>query len=356
MKTEILTNGTFQKLIYSASLASSADNMQPWEFKKSDDSIEVHCAKSRLLPTDIFNMFTWISIGAAIQNIVISAEANNLVSFIDYNPSITIDNLIVRIRFLRSYCNNYLEKWLAKRMSNRNPYLPKPLTQEIISKLSENVMQFNSKIYWTTSFFDFAILSKLDANSSYIRLEHKPFHDELFDILRFSKKELEKVRYGLCFDDINVPRTASIVAKYLSNWTINKVVSNLGLSRLVAKNLSVKLRKTGAICLLTVQKSNPQSYIEAGRAMQQLWLAATAQGLSVQPYGVLPQYFTRLLFAPESFTPEHLGTIQKNKEIFYSVFPEAENEYPAIVLRIGISKKQKNKSMIRLNTDRIIKE
>ena len=68
----ILTDQLFNELIKSASLAPSADNMQPWEFRRNGDSVEVFAATKRMLPTDVSGMFTWVSIGAAIQNIVVT--------------------------------------------------------------------------------------------------------------------------------------------------------------------------------------------------------------------------------------------------------------------------------------------
>ena len=40
----------------------------------------------------------------------------------------------------------------------------------------------------------------MDARSTYIRLEHPPLHDELFDILRFTRREVENTRFGLEFE------------------------------------------------------------------------------------------------------------------------------------------------------------
>ena len=60
----------------------------------------------------------------------------------------------------------------------------------------------------------------------------------------------------------------------------------------VARQLAARLRAAGAVCLVTAQR--PCRLVEAGRAMQRLWLHASARGLAVQPHGVLPQYLTKL--------------------------------------------------------------
>jgi hypothetical protein len=95
--------------------------------------------------------------------------------------------------------------------------------------------------------------------------------------------------------------------------------------------------------------------MEAGRAMEQLWLTATAEGLSVQPYGVMPQYLTRLEIEPESFLPQHAEMMKHHHEKFISLFPDVNRGYPAIVLRIGNAEKQSARNDIRLRVDQIIR-
>jgi hypothetical protein len=229
------------------------------------------------------------------------------------------------------------------------------LENEKILKLTQSISDFNTGIYWTTNSEDFKQIARLDANSSYIRLEFKPFHDELFHILRFTKKENEKFRYGLTFDSLEVPKFALKFAQMLKYHSINTIVAKLGFGKMVAKQLSDKLTKTGALCLLTVKTKNKVSYIEAGRALEQLWLSATKMGLSVQPYGVLPQYFTKIETEPEFFLPKYLKILNGHKKVFYNIFKESANEFPALLLRIGYADNQSERNTIRLFPQQIIK-
>jgi nitroreductase len=116
----------------------------------------------------------------------------------------------------------------------------------------------------------------------------------------------------------------------------------------------MKLLNAGALCLVTAKQQDPASYMEAGRAMEQLWLAATAAGLSTHPYGALPQYLTKAEVEPRTFLPRHLAVIRSHREPFYSLFPGAEKEFPAIVLRMGVQEKQSGRSDVRLRPDEIL--
>ena len=350
----MLTCQLFTELVNAASLAPSADNMQPWEFRRQCDSIEVYCATSRMLPTDVRGMFAWVGVGAAIQNIVTAAGAHGLSVTVAYNSPEKAGKLAAILSFHPCNTEKHLAEYIDRRNTNRSPYETMPINRSTLEKLTQSIQGLDAGIHWTTSVSDFDLIASLDANSTYIRLEHKPLHDELFDILRFTRKDIELHRFGLTFESLEVPPVAVFFARQLQYWSVNRAVSRLGFGRLVAKQLSNKLRKAGALCLVTAPQRNPIAYMEAGRAMEQLWLAATAEGLSVQPYGVLPQYLTKADMEPEAFLPKYVTILESHREPFFSVFPGAKEEYPVIVLRVGRAHKQSARSDIRLRYEQII--
>lgn len=352
----MLSDNLFLELVKAASLAPSADNMQPWEFRKQNNNIEIFYAKSRMLPTDVIGMFTWVSIGAAIQNLIVSAAANGLMASLDYCDSQQNNKPVAIVRLSPSAIDKGLFESISRRTTNRSPFEAVALNSEVISNLTEVVHGFNAGIHWTTSTSDLDNMASMDANSSYIRLEHKPLHDELFDILRFTRKDIERTRFGLDFASLEIPSYAVFVARALRNWRIYQIISRLGFGKIVAKNLATRIQNAGALCLITALGRDAVSYMEAGRAMEQLWLAATAKELAIHPYGVLPQYLTKLEVEPEKFLTRHADIIRGHRKPFFSIFSNASKEYPAIVLRVGTANKQSSRSNIRLKLAQIIRD
>ena len=351
----MLTDQLFKELIKSASMAPSADNMQPWEFRKNGDAIEVFHAVQRMLPTDVSGMFTWVSIGAAIQNIVVTSAAHGFEPDVEYISPGNTGQPVAVIRLSPGTVDDSLAEWIPQRATNRNNFKPLPLEDSVISGLTQSINGLDAGIHWMTEPKGFRLMASMDANSSFIRLEHKPLHDELFDILRFSRMQVEASRYGLDYESIGIPAVAVFIARQLRYWSVNKTVSKSGIGRLVAKKLSMRLLKAGALCLVTAKRRDPAGYMEAGRAMEQLWLAATAKGLSTHPYGALPQYLTKAEVEPGTFLPRHLAIIKSHRAPFYSIFPGSEKEYPAIVLRMGVTEKQSRRSDVRLRPDEILR-
>lgn len=352
----MLTELLFIKLLEAASLASSADNMQPWEFKKVNDTIEVYLASNRLLPTDVNNMFSYMGIGAAIENIVVCSMSEGLLAKVKYETFEKLDKCVAKISF--TFCekpDKSLAAYLLKRATNRSDFNTSPLANKTMQVLNASVKHLNAHIHWNNFISDLSRMATIDASLSYIRLEHKPCHDELFEILRFSKKEKNKYGYGLGFESLEVPFFAQWFARLLRFWSINKLVSKMGIGKMVAKQLASRIRKAGAICLITVDQSSMQSFIEAGRSMQHLWLKATELGLSVQPYGVFPQYLNKLKCELDFFPDKYCNIIKNQGKIFDSIFSNVKNQVPTIVLRIGKTSKQSQRSSFRLPTIKLFR-
>ena len=351
----MLSEKQFVAFVRAASLASSADNMQPWEFRKQENTIEVYCAQQRMLPTDVMGMFTWVSIGAAIQNLIVAGAGHGLVSSVEYQGLEKIDQLAAVVHFSPGNPGDNLAEWIALRTTNRSSYQAVPVGSSLISKLTHSIQGLQAGIHWTTSASDLDQIASMDANSSYIRLEHKPLHDELFDILRFTQDEIDRTRYGLDFKSLGVPAAVAWITRQLKQWITSSTISRLGVGRIIANQLSSRLRQAGGLCLVTTHQRTPSGYMEAGRAMEQIWLAATAEGLSIQPYGVLPQYLTKADIEPETFLPRYVEIIQNHHDAFFSIFPKAKNEFPALVLRAGYANSQSCRSNIRLRPEQVIR-
>lgn len=304
----MLSSSDFEALIEAASRAPSADNMQAWEFGKREDAIEVFLERRRLLPTDVNAMFGWIGLGAAVENLAIAAARRGFAAKVECRAAGGIAERSALVRLSPGGLDDPLADAILERATNRGPYGASPLSPAMTAELTEAARERDAGVHWVTDRTGLERMADMDAHSTYIRLEHKPLHDEVFQILRFTRREVESTRYGLDFESLGVPFALVLAARQLRHWSVNKAVSRLGIGRAVAKMLASRLRQAGAVCLVTARGRGPAGYIEAGRAMERIWLAATARGLAVQPHGVLPQYLTKVDVEPDAFLPRHAAT------------------------------------------------
>lgn len=64
------------EMIRYATLAANGHNTQPWKFAVRQDAIEIHADTSRHLPVvDPENRELWISLGCALENLLLAARA-----------------------------------------------------------------------------------------------------------------------------------------------------------------------------------------------------------------------------------------------------------------------------------------
>lgn len=348
-----LTRHQFSALVESASKAPSSDNMQPWEFEQRQDSIEVYCAQSRLLRIDVGNMFTWISIGAAIQNMVNAAAPLGLHAAVKYGRSEHNDEPAAVLSFEPGNPPPSLARAIPIRRTNRRPFSAEALQPELMRTLSDSTAGIRTSVHWSTDTSTFRRIRHIDAIFSAILLAHKPLFDGLFDTIRFSRKELERTRLGMDLKSLEIPYLGYLVARALRQR--GRAIGRIGLGRVVSKVLSSRLTKAAAVCLFTCESRNPAGYMEAGRAMQQLWLAATEEGLSVHPYGVIPQYLTMAELTPGMFPPKDADTIIGCSNEFYSCFPAAREGTAAVMLRIGRARRETPRNDVRLRPAELLR-
>lgn len=349
----MISEELLDRLVAAASRAPSADNMQAWAFARAGDAVNMYLEPSRVLPTDVNAMFAWVGLGAAVENLVIAAEHEGFSSTVDYRALGAGEPVTVRLSPIGS--DAPLARWIERRETNRGPYDEAPLAPTTLDELTHAVSHLDAGVHWVSGRANLNLMASMDARSTYIRLEHRPLHDELFDILRFSRREREETRFGLDFESLGVPYALVGMARLLRYQSVMRMVSRLGIGRFVARQLAARLRTAGAVCLVTARQNGPAGYVEAGRAMERLWLTATARGLAVQPHGVLPQYLTKLEVEPEGFLPVYAEVMRGHREPFGALFPGARGELPAIVLRVGWPCEQPSRRSLRLPVNRLIR-
>ncbi len=354
----------FLRLVAAASRAPSPDNMQAWSFARVGDAIEVSLEPGRVLPTDVHQMFAWIGLGAAVENLVLAAEREGYVATVEDDllratarggEGTRTESTPVTVRLAPGRPSSALGAEIERRETNRGPYDSAPLDPRTIEGLSQAIGAIDAGVHWATGAQALDRIAEMDARSTYIRLEHRPLHDELFAILRFSRRDVEETRFGLDFASLGIPAALVHVARLLRYPAVVNVVSRLGIGRLVARQLAARLRSAGAVCLITARSPGAAGYLDAGRAMERLWLEATARGLAVQPHGVLPQYLTKLDDEADAFSSRQARTMARHREPFARLFPTPSGERPAIVLRIGRSRHDPARRSVRLPVERLVR-
>ena len=277
-------------LVRAAILADSPHNTQPWLFKITNSSIELHIDTRRNVGAlDPYLREEHIGIGCALENLMLAAPANGyaataalLPGILGLIPAEPKPKLLARVNLTPGKREeNELYNAIPRRHTNRGPYDPrKAISPDFVQALNhlsgDNV---------DVRFFLFTA----EADRKKIAEVSSAANTEIYsdpDVQRGSERwirtkwsAVQKYRDGLTIDAFGLPPIATAIAKMMSVRMLRRAASrstengysNLMLSAPLIGFIAVRDRYAQEQCL------------QAGRIWQRAHLFATAHGLAARP-------------------------------------------------------------------------
>jgi hypothetical protein len=301
-------------------------------------------------------MFSWFAIGAAIENAALAATRHNLRPQVEYilppQERHDTEELVARLRLHPDGQPDPLADQIAPRHTNRKPYRKNALATTTLDRLTEAAGGL-CRCDWITDRVAIAQMAKLVVSADRIRFETPTFHEELFEVLRFSRDEAQRTRDGLDMRTLELPRPAWPLIRWLRSWPRMRLMNRFGASRVFAGMSAVQVKASGALVMLSVSEPSDEGFLECGRGMQRLWLAATAEGLAVQPLGGLSLFLMKLAHEPDTLLAEHRRWLTDIRRGIEALFPAMRPHTPAMLLRLGQATPPKARSL-RYDEPRVI--
>jgi hypothetical protein len=321
-----------EEMVGSATLAPSPDNNQPWLFEPLPDGrLLLSHDESRALPSDVDLMFSMIALGAALENLCLAAQQKG------WQPRVEGPPERLTIRFLPVGTPDPLFAFLAQRATCRKPFARQAVAPEALHELEAALHDHpETALRWVSDRDGIWRVAKLTAATDRIRFEYPSFHEELHRQLRLTPAEVETTRDGLDFRTLELPPPAAWVLRWLRPWKRMSFLNRLGLSRLFAVQSALLIRSTGTIGLLSTRRHTRDGYLDAGRALQRVWLTATKLGLAFHPLGSVPIFLSRLTrLEGEGLRPEHRRALERVQHELCRVFPACAGEALVLLFRLG---------------------
>ncbi|MHB8119435.1 MAG: Acg family FMN-binding oxidoreductase [Methanothrix sp.] len=253
-------------LLNYAILAPSSHNSQPWKFNVTKDSILVFADKSRSLQVaDADQRELYISLGCALENLIIAADHFGYNSSVAYFPG--EKDLVVKV-VLQPAANPSnpsrdprLFSAILSRQTNRNPYEPRVISEADLETL-----------YRLSSDADVNIFITSDS------------------AIKNSFQDLVVQANGIQYSDANYK---SELGHWLGQGVMGPTGMQAKMAQLAVVFLDVGPEQTkkdallinSAPCLGFIGTANNDSIssLKAGRILERFWLAATALGVSLHP-------------------------------------------------------------------------
>ena len=345
----------YYRLVKAAVAAPSADNNQPWKFSHKSNSFEVHWDRSRKLPSDLKGAFDILSLGAAIENVVLQASVLgydttvavcSISKELDTAQTIKIACIDILYRPAEQADTTGLAHYIDQRKTNRYSYETTPISEKMLQTLSQSIDASGlSTLYWETNPDKIKQLGSLVALSDSLRFRCQTLHEELYQQFRLTKKHANKSRDGLDYRTLALPFGGRSLLKTLRPWFLMRTLNLFGFARFLSGAAKSTVTQSGAIGFIYSKDQSIESLLNTGRSMQRIWLSATKLGLSLHPIGSLP-----VALADNSLPCE----LQKTKKVIRSVAQSllpSTTECLQLAFRIGSEKRRSTTSSLRRRID-----
>jgi len=299
------SESTLHQILDLARWAPSGDNTQCWRFEiAGSDHVIVHANDTRTDTVyDLDGHPSQISIGALLETMSIAASAHGLRADVVRRADSPEERPLFDVRFVSDpqVRPSLLLEAIRKRSVQRRPMRTRPLTSEE-KRVLEDSIDPGYTLSWIEGFGNKFKTARLMYNNAKLRLSMP----EAYEVHR------RIIDWGKIHSEDRVPDQALGVDKgtlVLMRWAMKSWKRLSTMNRLMgtwAPRLQMDL-VPGVACaahFVLKAKQRPETiddYVEAGRAVQRLWLTLTHLGLCMQPE-MTPLIFSKYVREKREFT------------------------------------------------------
>jgi nitroreductase len=281
-------------LLRYAILAPSTHNTQPWKFRIKDAEIEIHVDRSRWLRVaDADQRELHISIGCALENLLIAAEHFGMGHHVIYFPETGKDDHVATVRFVpdgepTQFRRPELFDAIVERATNHHTFEARAVPDSERRWLADCCAEEGIALWMTD---DAEIKRKVDGLTE--RADAEQFADPAW------RQELGRwLGQGV----------------FGNSWMVSKLgqlaVTYLNLSKGIAKKDSDLLQSAPLLAVLTSKQNHPDVQTQIGQAFQRIALTATVLGLRVHPMSQILEFpelkqELMMLLPKQDLIPQH---------------------------------------------------
>ncbi len=262
-------------LLRYAILAPSSHNAQPWKFRLFENGIGVYADYTRRLPVaDPDSRELLMGVGAAIMNLRVAATHFGFDCRVDYSFSGASELPIAFATLDKSLSHKLPDESvdklfyaIAKRHTNRNPFLMARVPETILGRLGNLGDGTDASLYVSTDATRNTIVAHLVAAAERVQQSDTEFRKELAEWIRPNKTHKPDGMTGASFG-------VSDVSSTLASWA----VKTIDMGNLRARHDERLCLEAPALLVLHGEDSVP-TWLAVGEVMEKILLTLTRDGL-----------------------------------------------------------------------------
>lgn len=341
------------ELVHYAVMAPSAGNMQPWRFSCRQNVLHVYRDPGRSGgEDDEFGHFqALIAIGAALENMAIAAAARGREIRFEMFPAAFDPNHVASIHLggsMKRGDGDPLFEQIPLRVTNRGISTRANLNQTHVHVLMEAARQQGVRLQLCQDRAALGELAHLLGEADRIQLLAPKLHDEQFKLYRWSSEEVLRTRDGLDVAALELGPGMDLFLKVLMPGPVAGLLRGVSGGGVFAAPAMHAVSSSAAIGLLTIESTTRQAFVAGGRAMQNLWLTATALGLAVHPWNALIDLFARIeRYQGAKLERGDVRLLTEMREQFMRHFSVALSDTEILMFRLGYAEPPKGRAVRR---------
>jgi len=253
------------EMVRYATLAANGHNTQPWKFAIRQDGIEIHPDYSRHLPVvDPDNRELWISLGCALENLLLAARAAG------YAPEVAYPNRdeLIRVQLAPDAAQaSPLFDAIPLRQTTRSVYDGQPVSPADLDTVQSLSLEPGVSLRFLTTSAEMETALAYVNEGNLRQYADRAFVEELITWLRFTKKEAMATLDGLysrCSGNPAVPR-----------WLGRMFVAGMKPQQQADADAE-KFRSSAGAVVIATDTDDKAAWVRAGQLYERLTLQMTA--------------------------------------------------------------------------------
>lgn len=258
-----------------ALLAPSPFNAQPWWFRLEPRALSILPDRSRYTARlDPDGRLVAISVGTALENLVVAARQNGYLAEVENDPSDLAPGAVrVRLFYGARTPAPELFRVLTARQTNRSLYgggaIPLPDLRVLEAVALEEGIAL--RLFTRPPEFEPLIATAVEAVRQ--QLADTAYVEDAAAWQRTTRQQIERRGDGLAVDHSGIPS----VPRWAEPFWLGGVRRS---QRVALRQAEAQLRSASALAILSVAQDDPHHWRALGRSLERFTLQATALGLA----------------------------------------------------------------------------
>lgn len=261
-------NDAMRSLIHFATLAANGHNTQPWKFAVRATAIEIHPDYSRELKVvDPQHRELWISLGCALENLLVAAHATGYAAEVAYPDS----SDVIRVDLTPDTPQtDPMFDAIPSRQNTRSEYDGRSIPASDLDRILSLPIEPGVSLRIVTAPNELETLVDYVNQGNLGQYADTAFVDELIEWLRFNKRDALATMDGLysaCSGNPEVP-----------GWLGRMFVAGTKPGQQADVDAK-KLRSSSAAVVIASETEDKSAWVRTGQVYERLALQTTALGI-----------------------------------------------------------------------------